>query len=126
MENKPSCSGGYCMQQMIKKKKKEKKRKDEEENNLNHSCSERTQELCLNKSTTEVKMLIFFFRMLKTVNKDAYIHTKTFRFMKAPLQVEATAWWSQATFQNKPTCFTALVMERTVTGGEITLSDYVF
>lgn len=46
--------------------------------------------------------------------------------MKVPFQVEATGWWSQATFQNKPTSFIALVMKQIVTGGEITLSDYVF
>lgn len=46
--------------------------------------------------------------------------------MKVPLRVEATGWRGQAPLQNKPTSFIALVMEQIVTGGEITLSDYVF
>lgn len=70
------------MQQMIKKKKKKKrkerrgrKKKKKALNNLNHSCSEQLEQLCLNKSTVQVKMLIYFIiffpRMFKTVNKNA-------------------------------------------------------
>lgn len=52
------------MQQMIKKKGKTRQKK--KLNNLNHPCSEQARELCLNKSTIEVKMLIFLgcFRLL--------------------------------------------------------------
>lgn len=65
--------------------------------------------------------------MFKAVNKDAYILTKTYLDLwMSPPNVDATGRRSQATFQNKPACFIALVTEVSLTGGEITLSDYVF
>lgn len=49
-----------------------------------------------------------------------------FRLIEVLRRVKATGWLSQGGFQNKPASFIAPVIEETVTGGEITLTDYVF